>query len=158
MGSGKSTLGQQVAARAGFHYVDLDEVIETNTGETVAALFTKNGEEYFRVLEHEILRRVTDVKDTVISLGGGTPCFFDHMTLLNKAGITIYLKYPPEILFRHLKEEPDKRPLISGKTDDELLDYIIRTLKKREPFYARAKHILTYPDISVKIICETVRL
>jgi len=158
MGSGKSTLGRKFAGLTGYRFIDLDKVIETSAGKSIADLFKEDGETHFRVLEHETLLEVIGFDDTVFSVGGGTPCFFDHMDLLNRSGITIYLKYPPEILFEHLKKEADTRPLLDGKRKESLIDYIRKTLARREPFYTCAKHILTYPDISVKILRETVGL
>ena len=154
MGSGKTTLGRQLASEAGLTFADLDGIIETGAGKDISEIFKEIGEERFRVLEHETLLKIFQLKKTVVAVGGGTPCFFNNMELMNRAGITIYLKYPPEILFKFLKEEPDTRPLISGMADKELLTYIRYKLQERKPFYEQAKHILTWPDITVKRLEE----
>ena len=153
MGSGKSMLGKSLASATGLFFADLDEMIETSAGKTITEIFANEGEEVFRVLEHEtLLKAVHTLDDVIIAVGGGTPCFFDHMDLMNKTGKTIYLKYTPEKLFEYLREEPDKRPLISGKSDKELRDYIHRKLKEREPFYQQARHTLTWPEISIGLL------
>lgn len=150
-------LGKKLASATGLLFADLDEIIENSAGKTIPEIFASEGEEAFRVLEHETLLRVVNtLEDAIIAVGGGTPCFFDHMDLMNKAGRTIYLKYTPEKLFEYLKEEPDKRPLISGKSNRELMDYIHKTLKEREPYYQQASHTLAWPDISVESLVKII--
>ncbi|HHJ10774.1 MAG TPA: shikimate kinase [Bacteroidetes bacterium] len=157
MGSGKSMFGKEFALSAGLFFADLDEIIEINEGKNISNIFAKEGEEVFRVLEHKaLLQAINTMDDVVIAVGGGTPCFFDHMKLMNQVGQTIYLKYPPEKLFEYLKEEPDKRPLISGKSDEELIDYIRKKLKEREFFYEQAQHILSWPEISVEALKKII--
>ena len=157
MGSGKSKLGKSLASFADLLFADIDEVIEIDAGKSIPEIFKNDGEEQFRVLEHEALLKVINtLRDAVIAVGGGTPCFFDHMKLMNRAGITIYLKYTPDKLFEHLKDESDKRPLLSGKTDKELFSYIQYKLKEREPFYNQSRHIISWPEISVDKLKEIV--
>ena len=149
MGSGKTTYGRELAERAGKVFIDLDEVIEADAGKSIMDIFAGEGEERFRVLEHETLRRVIATHpEGVIAVGGGTPCYFNNMDLMNTSGTTIYLQHPPEVLAAYLEEEPDKRPLISGMGREELREYISGKLQEREPFYRRAQVILQWPDIS----------
>ena len=83
MGSGKSMLGKSLASSTGFLFADLDKVIETDAGKSISEIFKNDGEEPFRVLEHEaLLKIINTLKDAVIAVGGGTPCFFDHMKLM----------------------------------------------------------------------------
>ncbi len=158
MGSGKTTYGRAAAAAAGMPFLDLDEVIETEAGKRITEIFAGEGEERFRVLEHETLRRVTALPgEAVIAVGGGTPCFFENMSLMNNTGTTIYLKHPPHVLVENLQGQKAQRPLIAGMDDEELLGYITGKLAEREPFFTQAKIILEWPEIDAGKIDEAIK-
>lgn len=142
MGSGKTTVGRQLAMSLGVSFYDLDWYIEMRFHRTVAQIFAERGEEGFREIERNMLHEVAEFEDVVLSCGGGTPCFFDNMAYLNEMGETVYLKASPDVLAAHLKMGKVERPLIKGKSEEELLDYIRQSLQTREPFYEKAKHIL----------------
>ncbi len=142
MGAGKTTLGKALAQNTGMRFVDLDWYIEERWHKTIADIFAESGEEGFRDIERRMLHEVAEFEDVIISCGGGTPCFFDNMDYLNQQGETIYLKARPEVLRAHLLMGKSVRPLIQGKSPEELVDFIKEALVKRGPFYERAKHIL----------------
>lgn len=146
MGAGKTTVGRQLALNLGLQFYDLDWYIEMRYRTTVANIFAEKGEEGFREIERNMLHEVAEFEDVVLSCGGGTPCFFDNMEYMNSLAETVYLKASPEVLAAHLKMGKVERPLIKGKTDEELLQYIKDSLDKREPFYTKAKHTL---DVSL---------
>ena len=146
MGSGKTTVGRQLAMSLGVSFYDLDWYIEMRFHRTVAQIFAERGEEGFREIERNMLHEVAEFEDIVLSCGGGTPCFFDNMDYLNQMGETVYLKCTPEVLATHLKMGKVERPLIKGKSHEELLEYIRQSLLAREPHYAKAKHTL---DVSL---------
>lgn len=140
MGAGKTTLGRAFAQATGLNFIDLDWYIEGRFRKTVQQLFAERGEEGFRELERRMLHEVGEFEDIVISTGGGTPCFFDNMDYMSVAGDTVFLRATPEVLLRRIKAGRQKRPLVAGKTDEELKDFIRDSLERRLPFYARAKH------------------
>ncbi|MBO6126211.1 MAG: shikimate kinase [Bacteroidaceae bacterium] len=142
MGSGKTTVGRQLALSLGVTFYDLDWYIEMRYHRTVAQIFAEKGEDGFREIERNMLHEAAEFQDIVLSCGGGTPCFFDNMEYMNSLAETVYLKATPEVLAMHLKMGKIERPLIKGKTDEELLQYIRDSLKVREPFYNQAKHTL----------------
>ena len=146
MGAGKTTIGRQLAMTLGLQFYDLDWYIEMRYHKKVSEIFAEEGEEHFRDLERRMLHEVAEFEDVVISCGGGTPCFFDNMDYMNQQAETIYLKIEPEVLAMHLKMGRTVRPLILGKSEDELLQYIKDSLTEREPYYMKAKHIL---DVSL---------
>ena len=141
MGAGKTTLGKAFARAMGLTFIDLDWYIEERFHKTIRELFTERGEEEFRKLERRMLHEVAEFEDVVISVGGGTPCFFDNVEFMNMAGETVYLDVNIQVLFRRLKVAKQQRPLLDGKTDEELLLFIQEALQKRLPFYSRAKHV-----------------
>lgn len=146
MGAGKTTVGRQLALDLGLNFYDLDWYIEMRYHTTVAQIFAEKGEEGFREIERNMLHEVAEFEDVVLSCGGGTPCFFDNMEYLNTLAETVYLKCAPEVLAMHLKMGKVERPLIKGKSNEELLAYIKESLAKREPYYSKAKHVL---DVSL---------
>ncbi len=146
MGAGKTTVGHQLAAALGLPFYDLDWYIQMRFHRTVDELFQERGEEGFRELEHNMLHEVAEFENVVISCGGGTPCFYDNMDYLNAQAETVYLKAEPEVLAMHLKMGKVVRPLLKGKTDEELLAFIREKVQEREEYYLRAKHVL---DVSL---------
>ena len=140
MGAGKTTLGKAFARTMGLTFVDLDWYIEERFHKSIRQLFAERGEEGFRELEKRMLHEAGDFEDVVISVGGGTPCFFDNMEYMNEAGETVFLDVNLQVLFRRLKVAKQQRPLLDGKTDEELKAFIQEALQKRLPFYTKAKH------------------
>ena len=146
MGAGKTTIGRQLARQLGLQFYDLDWYIESRRHKTVAQLFQEFGEEGFRKIEHNMLHEVAEFEDIVISCGGGTPCFFDNIDYMNQQGQVVYLKASPEVLHKHLLMGKGERPLLKGKSEEELITFIREQLEKREPFYSKARYTL---DVSL---------
>ena len=96
MGSGKTTVGRQLARSLSLQFIDLDAFIEGKYRKTISQLFEERGEDDFRKLERQALLEVAEFENVVISTGGGTPCFFDNMALMNRSGTTVYLQAEPE--------------------------------------------------------------
>ena len=142
MGSGKTTLGKAWSKDLGLPFFDLDWYIENRFCRTVSQLFAERGEDGFRQLERAMLHEVAEFENVVIAAGGGTPCFFDNIDYMNRQAQTVYLKTTPEVLFKHLHMGKQKRPLLSGKTDEEMRAYIVESLAHRAPFYEKANYIL----------------
>lgn len=145
MGAGKTTIGKILAKDLGIPFYDLDWYIETRMRKKVKQIFDERGEEGFRIIERNMLHEVAEFEDVVVACGGGTPCFFDNMEYLVGQGDVVYLRGTPEVLFRHLKMGKGVRPLLLGKNDEELLQYIKENVKKREEYYMKANHIVDIP-------------
>ena len=146
MGAGKTTIGKALSKELGIIFYDLDWYIENRMRKTVSQIFAERGEEGFRKIEYNMLHEVAEFEDVIISCGGGTPCFFDNMDYLNQQGQVVYLKAEPEVLYKHLLMAKVERPLIKGKSQEELLTFISEQLKRREPFYSKARYTL---DVSL---------
>ena len=146
MGAGKTTVGKALSKELGIIFYDLDWYIESRMRKTVSEIFAERGEEGFRQIEYNMLHEVAEFEDVIISCGGGTPCFFDNMDYLNQQGQVVYLKAEPEVLYKHLLMAKVERPLLKGKSKEELLKFIKEQLEKREPFYTKAHYTL---DVSL---------
>lgn len=145
MGAGKTTIGKILAKDLGVPFYDLDWYIETRMRKKVKQIFDERGEEGFRIIEKNMLHEVAEFENVVVACGGGTPCFFDNMEYLVEQGDVVYLRGTPDVLFRHLKMGKGVRPLLLGKSDEELLEYIKENVEKREEFYMKANHIVDIP-------------
>jgi shikimate kinase len=142
MGSGKSTLGDQLARRLEYQFVDMDLLIEDTAEMSIPEIFDEHGEEVFRKWEHDILLELCQREKLVISTGGGVPCHSGNMDLMNSHGSTLYLRLSPDALLSRLIKSRTERPLIKGKSEAELLVFIKSKLKVRDEFYLRATYVV----------------
>lgn len=152
MGSGKTTLGRQLAERLACAFVDLDEYLEKRQGRSIAQLFEQEGQERFRELEREALEAVVLEYDAaVISTGGGAPCFFDNIRFINRQGKSCFLDVPVEELSRRLlASDLHVRPLLAGKSEEEVKSFLAKTLSHRREFYEQASIKLQGAAIAVE--------
>ena len=155
MGAGKTTVGKALAKELGVPFYDLDWYIESRMRKTVAQIFAEKGEEGFRKIEHSMLHEIAEFEDVIVSCGGGTPCFFDNIDYMNQQGPVIYLKADPEVLYKHLVMSKNDRPLLRGKSSEELITFIREQLEKREPFYSKAQYTL---DVSLLDNYEKIKI
>ena len=137
-GCGKSTYGKRLAARLGYQFYDLDHQFEEHYRISVSDFFSKYGESAFRLCEKQLLLDLLKCDTCVISVGGGTPCFFDSMEMILSNSVCIYIKLSAKSLYTRLVKSKKSRPLLVGKSPDELQAYIENTLVSRENFYSRA--------------------
>ena len=139
MGSGKSTIGTIVADACGIPFVDLDTYIESKEKRKIAQIFASDGEDAFRKLERKYLKEVMKIsKPSLISLGGGTPCFFDNIkTIQSHSCISFYLKVGVDRLLDRLSNDSE-RPLLHKKSKSELRKFISSTMKGRQVYYNQA--------------------
>jgi shikimate kinase len=147
MGAGKTTIGQQLATRLGYKFLDMDYVIEEKLQQSVSQIFSEKGEEEFRRLERECLEEISTEQNVVVATGGGAPCFYDNMERMNAYGLTVYLCLSPEQLQERLElSHKNKRPLLAQREGKELLDFIRQNLSEREPFYRKATLVVSGTD------------
>jgi len=157
MGSGKSTLGAQLARRLDFQFMDMDKLIEDTAELTIPEIFNEHGEEVFRKWEYDILLELCRREKLVISTGGGAPCHLGMMDLMNANGCTIYIELSPEALKDRLIQSRTERPLIKGKSEEELLEFITTLLSEREQYYSRSNLIVNGVNLNSKQLADLLK-
>ncbi|WP_185852328.1 shikimate kinase [Blattabacterium cuenoti] len=139
MGCGKTTVGERLSKKLNLNFYDLDALLVESKKDSIWNLFKTEGEPSFRKREHSMLKKILKEKNKyVFSVGGGTPCFYNNIYLLNKYSNTFYLKTDSYTLFKRLFLERNTRPLISHLSKNELFRFIIKHLSERTYFYEKS--------------------
>ncbi len=150
MASGKSTVGKKLAKKLDLPFVDLDDYIKDKYNTTIRLLIYDEGIERFREIEKESLEALIKKHENIlISTGGGTPCFFDNMKLMNSSGTTIYLEVDLYTLVDRLMYAKQDRPLIWGKSREDITIYAKDLLSKRQGDYRKAKHSISGKNLKI---------
>jgi shikimate kinase len=157
MGCGKTHWGKLLSHKLQTPFFDLDEKIVEHEGKDISEIFSEMGEEYFRMLEKEVLHLITESHDTfIMACGGGTPCFFNNIDYMKRQGTTVWINCSADCLYQRLVKEKDQRPLIRSIPDNELRSFIIKKFADRKIFYQQADVILNEEDVSIDSLVEKV--
>ena len=150
MASGKSSVGKLLSKKLSMKFLDIDDYIINKEGMSIAEIFEKKGEVYFRVIENKYLKEVLNTKDQfILALGGGTPCYANNMEEINKGDtVSIYLQGKTKTMIDRLIKKKSKRPLIASLADDKISEFVAKHLFERRMYYELAK-------ITVKIDAKT---
>ena len=156
-GSGKSTVGRRLASRLSLPFFDTDSFFEEKYHISISDFFTKYGEDFFRICEHQVLMELLSMSPCVIATGGGMPCHLDSMRLINSSALSIYIKLSPKSLFNRLLHSKKIRPLLSGKSSEELFAYIEEVLPQREVFYNQAELCVKGENVDVNELVDSLQ-
>jgi len=157
MGSGKTHWGKQVSEKLRIPFFDLDEQIISHEGKAITEIFSESGEEYFRLLEKDILHIISESHENfVMACGGGTPCYYNNIDYMNQSGTTIWISTPIDVLFQRLIKEKETRPLIKNLTSEQLKRYIIKKYSDRKIFYEQSDIIIDEEPVRLEKLVEKI--
>lgn len=156
MGSGKTTIGRNLANLMNCPFFDLDNEIQKHVGKSIKDIFAIHGEVFFREKEREVLISLLHQENSVISTGGGTPCYLNNMEMINKNALSVYIKLTAGIICQRLKDSKEERPLLKQKSGDDLLQFIQRHLSEREKYYNQAKLTVEGENLTIEELLEVV--
>lgn len=150
-------MGRSLASLLNLTFIDLDTQIEAKYFKTIPQIFAEEGETEFRRKERKVLEEVALFDDVIVATGGGAPCFFDNMELMNGAGYCVFLDLHTDTLVSRLLHSKTERPLIKGKTPEELKAFIEALMQKRRPFYEKADFILKGSELHPEDVMAVVK-
>lgn len=156
-GSGKTTLGRELAKSLAVPFVDLDLEIIKRENKSIDRIFEESGEAYFRELEKEVVQWAAGLKMAVVSTGGGAACFYDNLEVMKRSGTTLYLNVPLPELVRRMRLTAGERPMLKDKNQAELLELLKRKVEERAPFYNQADVSISGSNISLNDVTTALR-
>ncbi|KPE50006.1 shikimate kinase [Chryseobacterium indologenes] len=140
MGCGKSHVSKILSEKINFRLIDLDKEISRRNKLTIPEIFEKKGEIYFRKLERETLEEILATEENIVlSLGGGTPVYYNNMEIINHNSKSVFLRASVATLSERLSKQKEKRPLIAHISDEDLPEFIAKHLFERNIFYNKAQ-------------------
>ena len=159
MASGKSSVGKLLSKKLSMKFLDLDDYIINKEGMSIAEIFEKKGEVYFRVIENKYLKEVLNTKDQfILALGGGTPCYANNMEEINKGNtVSIYLQGKTKTMIDRLIKKKSKRPLIASLADDKMPEFVAKHLFERRLYYELAKITVEIDAKSKKEVAKELK-
>ena len=162
MASGKSTIGNFLAKKLDYKFLDLDAYIESQEKKTVKQIFLEKGELYFRKIETNYLTEILkNEKNIVLALGGGTPCYGNNLKYILESNntVSVYLKTSINTIIKRVESEKAKRPLIAHlNTNEDLIEFIGKHLFERSQFYNQADFVVSTDDLDIDQIVEQIVL
>ena len=157
MGSGKTLVSKELNILNNFKIFDLDAEISKQNNRSITEIFKEKGEIFFRKIEKEVLEKILSTeKNIILSLGGGTPCYYNNIDRINEKSISVFLKTNVKTLTQRLSSEKDKRPLIQNISNEDLPEFIAKHLFERNPFYNQAKITINTDNLSAREIAEEI--
>ena len=144
MGAGKTVVGRELAKITGRKFVDTDELIEKEQGVAIAAIFAAHGEDYFRDLEHEMCKKVSEMKNAVVSTGGGAMTFERNVEAIKKNGKVVFLDASFDVICERVGNGAT-RPLFKDKENAR------RLYDERREKYLKASDIVVNGDNSARM-------
>lgn len=157
MGSGKSHISKLLSQKINFKLIDLDQQIILKHQKKISEIFAERGEIFFRKEEKSILEEILKLDDNIVlSLGGGTPVYYNNMELINQKSKSVFLQASVGTLAERLLRQKAKRPLIARLSDEELPEFIAKHLFERNTFYSQANFTINTNNKSPEEIVDEI--
>ena len=157
MGAGKTTSARRLAHRLGWEVADTDALFEEKYKISVNDFFNKYDEPLYRKLESEVLKATKSLDHVVVSTGGGTACYFDNMEWMNQHGLTVFLRISPQAAVDRVIHSRHKRPLVEGKSEEELTEFVNQHYASRMVFYEQAKITVESENLDVEGMMNKIK-
>lgn len=152
MGTGKTVVAKRLAEKLNMRYISLDEEIVEREGKSINEIFEEDGETYFRKVEKEVTKEVSELKEVVIDAGGGVVKDNENISNLKKRGIMVCLTASPKVIYERTKQD-DSRPLLNVENPKNKIKEL---LEKREPFYANADYTIDTSKLTINEVAKKV--
>ena len=158
MGCGKTTIGKILAKRTGREFIDMDKFIEEKENMTVSQIFETHGEDYFRDVEHQVCKELSEKQDLIVATGGGALTFQRNVDVIRKSATVLLISVPVEVISKRLKNDTT-RPLLQRPDKEEAMRELYN---KRLPIYTDAATVIVngtgHPNAVAKLIMNTMNL
>jgi len=146
MAAGKSTIGPILANTLGWNFFDLDKEVEKQEGMRIVELFEQKGDDYFREIETTILKKLSEMDESIISLGGGAIASDVNFGIIKSTGKIIYLKSSPEMAYKRLRFKKDRPAFVFDGVEvpskEQFLERINQLLDSRKKYYEQCDFIV----------------
>jgi len=152
MGAGKTVVGKALARHLGMIFVDSDESIVEKERRSINDIFAKDGEPYFRKVEKEVIKEISQRDGLVIACGGGVVLDKDNMSNLHRNGVVIYLQTSTDVIFERTKNY-NHRPLLNVENPKKQIE---DTLKTRAPFYSQAEYTIDTSKLTIDEVVNKI--
>lgn len=157
MGSGKSHISKILSEKINFKIIDTDKEISLRNKMSISEIFQKKGELYFRKQERQLLEEIFATNNQLIlSLGGGTPAYYNNMDFINERSVSIYLQARIDTLVSRLLKQKNKRPIIAHIPDTELPEFIAKHLFERNIFYNKCRFKISTDEKEPESIVDEI--
>ena len=153
MGAGKSTIAAELVKRTGKKLVEMDSQIVEEQGMTINEIFAQYGEPKFRDIESDLVKRIANEGNTIVSCGGGVVVREENTKVMKSSGKIIFLTATPETIYERVKDGND-RPILNGHMN---VEYIAELMEKRRALYEAAADVKVATDNkNVDEICDEI--
>jgi shikimate kinase len=157
MGSGKSHISKNLSQKINFELIDLDQKISEHHQQTIPEIFQNRGEIFFRKEEKRILEEILDSKNNIIlSLGGGTPVYYNNMEIINEKSKSIFLRASVKTLTERVLLQKHTRPLIAKLEDSDVPEFIAKHLFERNAYYSQAHFPVDIDSKNASLISDEI--
>jgi len=152
MGTGKSVAAKELARKLKMEFIDMDRIIEERQGMSIADIFARYGENYFREQENKLVKELFQKENMVIATGGGTLLSSDNARMLGQAGEIVCLYADSQTIYNRVKRKND-RPLLKG---ENVLSEIDHLLEERKKMYANIKWKIDTTNLNIEEVTDKI--
>ena len=151
MGTGKTSVGKELATKLRMTFLDMDDIITDRAGKPISRIFAENGEPYFRTIERDLVKELSGKNNLVIATGGGIVLNNDNIKDFNLTGLVICLYATPETILTRVASDTS-RPLLAG---NDKMGKIMKLLESRRHLYESITHKIDTSDMTINEVVST---